>query len=204
MAAWTVQVFGIFLLAFCSTPPALSFLAPGFASSPLSSRIAAAPAIRIHQPIVQRPLSNNLSSNQRSRISFAAYSTTRKQEEEKDPAASHEESKGGGSSFLDQVYRQFLRSFWKGMALPFPQLRNVILPRSLKAIRGRKGDSSSFTVGLSFREGLLALAFYLASGVLAYSVLLEKWSIVDALYVSHLRMGQMPMSLLTDSARSLT
>ena len=67
------------------------------------------------------------------------------------------------------------------MALPFPQLRNVLLPRSLKVLRGRKGDSSSFTVGLSFREGLMALGLYLASGVLAYSVILEKWSIIDAL-----------------------
>ena len=82
---------------------------------------------------------------------------------------------------MERHYKHFLRNFWKGMALPFPQLRNVLLPRSLKVLRGRKGDSSSFTVGLSFREGLMALGLYLASGVLAYSVILEKWSIIDAL-----------------------
>ena len=88
-------------------------------------------------------------------------------------------SGGSGSKKTDdaeRLYRQFLRSFAKGLSLPFPQLRRVI---SFKAIRG---DKSHFTVGLSFREGLAALAVYLASGVLAYSFLLERWSIVDSLY----------------------
>ena len=94
---------------------------------------------------------------------------------------SYTENRDDSYYLAKQAYQQFLRSFWKGMALPFPQLRNVILPRPLKVLRGRKGDSSTFTVGLSFREGLMALGIYLASGVLAYSVFLEKWSIIDSL-----------------------
>jgi potassium channel subfamily K len=37
-------------------------------------------------------------------------------------------------------------------------------------------------VGLTLREGFLAVTAYLAVGVLAYSVVLEKWSLVDAMY----------------------
>jgi hypothetical protein len=77
----------------------------------------------------------------------------------------------------------FLRSFWKGMSLPFPVLRNVVLPQAFRQIKfGRATDSSTFTVGLSFREGLYALIVYLVMGVTAYSFILEKWSIVDSLY----------------------
>jgi len=197
MAAWTVHIYYILLASWSSTlSPAASFLAPtGPSLTPSSWR--------------SRPAgpSSSFISNQRSHFTFAVSSTTRKQKE-KDPPALQEKEKtdgGGGPSLLDKVYKQFLRSLWKGMALPFPQLRNVVLPRSLKAMRGRsKGDSSSFTVGLSFREGLLALVLYLASGVLAYSILLEKWSIVDALYVSLRLLVHIPMLLPTDSASLLT
>jgi len=121
-------------------------------------------------------------SNYRSRFSLLQASTGGTSTEDDSNSTEESSASSSDSSALDRVYRQFLRSFWKGMAMPFPQLRNVILPRSLKAIRGRKGDSSSFTVGLSFREGLFALAAYLTSGVLAYHWVLEKWSIIDALY----------------------
>lgn len=77
----------------------------------------------------------------------------------------------------------FFRSYWKGMSLPFPVLRNVVLPQAFRQIKfGRATDSSTFTVGLSFREGLYALIVYLVMGVVAYSFVLEKWSIVDSLY----------------------
>ena len=113
------------------------------------------------------------------RSNSSLRSKTRQQEHDDDQ--SYTENRDDSYYLAKQAYQQFLRSFWKGMALPFPQLRNVILPRPLKVLRGRKGDSSTFTVGLSFREGLMALGIYLASGVLAYSVFLEKWSIIDSL-----------------------
>ena len=86
----------------------------------------------------------------------------------------------GNSTAAEKMYRQFLSSFAKGIAVPFPSLRNVALKQ--QSMR-RHGNGSGFTVGLSFREGLAALVAYLASGVIAYSVFLEKgWSIVDSLY----------------------
>jgi Ion channel len=73
--------------------------------------------------------------------------------------------------------------FWKGLTFPFPILRGIILPRALKGQQQQqRRDRSRFTVGLSFREGLAAVCCYLAVGVIAYSYVLEKWSIADALY----------------------
>lgn len=71
----------------------------------------------------------------------------------------------------------------KGVTLPFPVLRRMIPSSSSSERRKETRRSSRFlTIGLTFREGLVALLLYLLSGVLAYSVLLEHWSIVDALY----------------------
>lgn len=70
----------------------------------------------------------------------------------------------------------FLQGLWKGISEPFPFLRDAIRPR------GTTVGDSSFSVGLKFHEGLAALVAYLGVGVIAYSFLLERWSIVDALY----------------------
>ena len=72
----------------------------------------------------------------------------------------------------------FVQSLWKGMTLPFPALRRIVVQPSYR------NQNRKMAIGLSFREGLLALFSYLGLGVLAYSVVLEKWSIIDALYFS--------------------
>lgn len=73
----------------------------------------------------------------------------------------------------------FARSFWKGVTLPFPALRRVVL---IPGTQRKKGTRGNISVGLTLREGFLAVTAYLAVGVLAYSVVLEKWSLVDAMY----------------------
>jgi hypothetical protein len=74
------------------------------------------------------------------------------------------------------VMGRFVQSFWKGITLPFPALGKIALHPDFT-------DTSKIaSVGLSLREGLVILAGYLAIGVVAYSVVLERWTIVDALY----------------------
>ena len=70
----------------------------------------------------------------------------------------------------------FLRSFWKGITLPFPALRGIVVAPS-SGNRNRK-----MAIGLSFKEGLLSLVAYFLVGLVAYTSVLEKWSISDALY----------------------
>ena len=65
-------------------------------------------------------------------------------------------------------------SMFRGMSVPFPALRRVMLYPSRK--------NKILAIGLSMREGLVALSVYLSVGVLAYHRLVEQWSIVDALY----------------------
>eukprot|EP00977_Amphora_coffeiformis_P005066 scaffold1068_cov167-Amphora_coffeaeformis.AAC.24 len=65
-------------------------------------------------------------------------------------------------------------SMFRGMSVPFPALRRVMLYPSRK--------NKILAIGLSMREGLVALLIYLAAGVLAYHRVVEQWSIVDALY----------------------
>jgi potassium channel subfamily K len=75
---------------------------------------------------------------------------------------------------------RFLESFWKGITLPFPLLRTIILHPDFNNTNTNK--KKSLNVGLTFREGLSILAVYLAVGVLSYHLVLEKWSIIDSLY----------------------
>jgi potassium channel subfamily K len=70
----------------------------------------------------------------------------------------------------------FLRSLWKGITLPYPALRRIVVQPS------SQDSNRKMAIGSSLRECLLALAVYLSTGVLAYTVFLEKWSVVDALY----------------------
>ena len=68
----------------------------------------------------------------------------------------------------------FLRNLWKGMTLPFPTLRKIIL---------NKSQNKDMKVGLRVRESLIGVALYLLAGVLSYHFLLEEsWSIVDSIY----------------------
>jgi hypothetical protein len=69
--------------------------------------------------------------------------------------------------------RFFLRSLWKGVTLPFPALRNIVLG---------DGDASSST---GVRTSVVALLSYLTVGVVSYHKVLEpQWTLVDALYFS--------------------
>ena len=70
----------------------------------------------------------------------------------------------------------FLEGLWRGVTLPFPVLRRIVLQPS-------SGDRK-MGIGLTFREGLSALVAYLLIGALTYSCVLEKWSLIDALYFS--------------------
>jgi len=74
------------------------------------------------------------------------------------------------------VWTKFLQNFWKGITMPFPALCRIVV-RPSEHNRNRK-----MAIGLSVREGLVLLAVYLCSGVLAYSIFFEHWSVVDALY----------------------
>jgi hypothetical protein len=49
-------------------------------------------------------------------------------------------------------------------------------------ISGHATTSRNLKLDLSFREGLYALSIYLAMGVIAYSFVLENWSVIDSLY----------------------
>jgi hypothetical protein len=81
----------------------------------------------------------------------------------------------------DQKFSLFARvvgSFWKGITLPFPALRRIALHPDFT----NTNQNKSLRVGLTFREGFIILAAYLAMGVLSYHLVLEKWSIIDSLY----------------------
>ena len=68
---------------------------------------------------------------------------------------------------------RMIQNFWFVMTAPFPDLRKV----------SRKRDNDSkFVISLRLQDGLAALLAYLGVGVLAYSFVLEKWSIIDSLY----------------------
>jgi potassium channel subfamily K len=74
---------------------------------------------------------------------------------------------------------RFLNLLFKGITLPFPTLRNLVVSEQ---------DEDSTTAGFSLKESLLAIVAYLAVGVVAYSSSWlggdNTWSMVDALYFS--------------------
>ena len=72
----------------------------------------------------------------------------------------------------------------KGITLPFPVLRRMVLMKSSSSSQQQQQQQrrSRLSIGLTFREGVLALVAYLLTGVLIYSFVLERWSIIDALY----------------------
>ena len=71
---------------------------------------------------------------------------------------------------LRNAINTFVGFLWKGLTFPFPILRGLA--------------NESTDTGFTLVECLLAVTSYLGTGVLAYSVIFEKWSIVDALYFS--------------------
>jgi hypothetical protein len=84
-----------------------------------------------------------------------------------------------GNGFAPRILKRFARSLFKGLALPFPILQNIAFSDDKSTT---KDTTSSFSIGISVREGLLALFLYLLTGVIVYTKVLERWSIVDALY----------------------
>ena len=87
------------------------------------------------------------------------------------------------SSRVNDVTASFSLNLWKGATIPFPSLRQVLLLRERPS--RKSGDTAAqLGLGLGFRNSILFLASYLLIGVAAYSFVLEKWSIVDALYFS--------------------
>lgn len=75
---------------------------------------------------------------------------------------------------LEKLWWFFWRSLWKGMTLPFPALRSMVLDVS---------QPQNASVGFRIRESLAAIVAYLGIGVLAYYCVLEPtWTVVDALY----------------------
>jgi potassium channel subfamily K, other eukaryote len=71
---------------------------------------------------------------------------------------------------LQRVAHNFTHFLWTGMMLPFPMLRGL----------AKESTDTGFTLAESF----MAMGAYLGAGVLAYSVVLEKWSVVNACYFS--------------------
>jgi potassium channel subfamily K, other eukaryote len=71
------------------------------------------------------------------------------------------------------IVGRYLRSFWKGISLPFPALRALLYPSPRE---------SKISVGISTKEGIAVLLAYLTTGVLAYTFVFEQWSIVDSIY----------------------
>lgn len=65
-------------------------------------------------------------------------------------------------------------SMVRGLTVPFPALRRVILYPSRK--------NKILSIGLSTKEGLLAVLAYLSIGVIAYHRVVERFSVADSLY----------------------
>jgi len=88
---------------------------------------------------------------------------------------SEDDSSGPGLVWRpEQLVASMLKSIWKGVTIPFPQLRGTF--------RRQADNTPTLAVGLRLRDCVLFLLSYFFVGVLAYSVLFEKWPILDALY----------------------
>ena len=74
----------------------------------------------------------------------------------------------------ERVLASILQSFLKGLTLPFPALRDILI---------RQDDNQSgLAIGLRIRECMAFIACYMGVGVLAYSYVFEKWPLIDSLY----------------------
>ena len=75
---------------------------------------------------------------------------------------------------VETLVTWFIKNLWRGVTIPFPQLKVVVQSHGTK--------KSGLAIGLGLRKGVLFLFSYLSVGVIAYSYIFEKWSIVDSLY----------------------
>ena len=79
-------------------------------------------------------------------------------------------------SWVSYITARFIQLLFKGMTLPFPMLRELG--------NNVNGDNAQAMLGFSLRECLLAIFSYLCLGTIAYSLVFEKWPLIDSLYFS--------------------
>jgi potassium channel subfamily K len=87
---------------------------------------------------------------------------------------------------VQQLLKGFVKSLGKGIlfAIPMkPSVTNALFGIKSKR-KNQKMDSIVPSVSFTLREGLTAISIYLGVGVFAYSMLMEHWSFIDALYFS--------------------
>ena len=93
--------------------------------------------------------------------------------DDSDGTASSSSSSSSAIWQREKILSYVAKSLWKGLTIPFPQLRDTLK---------NQGGSANMGIGLKLRECILFLLSYLTVGVLAYSVVFEKWPVVDSLY----------------------
>ncbi|CAB9521226.1 Two pore potassium channel [Seminavis robusta] len=118
-------------------------------------------------PVFRSPRRSFRPSNQRPILLWSGLDSKNEGEESSNPSVSGWQP--------DRILSSVLKSLWKGVTIPFPQLRNTLKPHS-------SGSKIKFGVSLRIRDCLVFLLSYLTVGVLAFSFVFERWSIVDALY----------------------
>jgi Ion channel len=79
------------------------------------------------------------------------------------------------SECVVQALQSLMLFLFRGSLVPFPSLRNLVFD---------KANRKKMTLGISPRTALAFVAAYMLTGVVAYSFVVEKWSLVDALYFS--------------------
>jgi Ion channel len=79
------------------------------------------------------------------------------------------------SECVVQALQSLMLFLFRGSLVPFPSLRNLVFD---------KANRKKLTLGISPRTALAFVAAYMLTGVVAYSFVVEKWSLVDALYFS--------------------
>lgn len=100
----------------------------------------------------------------------------------------HVKAAGDGESKENGLIRRFLKSLSRGIFFAFPMRPS--LTQALFGIKGKRKNekknpaSAAASVSFSLRECFLSIGVYLLLGICAYSVLMEHWSLVDAVYFS--------------------
>jgi len=74
-----------------------------------------------------------------------------------------------------------MENLFYAVTSPFPALRRVLLSRRQDQ---NNDEDPNRAMDMPMRRSLLTLGAYLGVGVLSYHFLIEKWSIVDAIYFS--------------------
>ena len=86
-----------------------------------------------------------------------------------------------------KLFKSFVRSLGKGIlfAKPFsPTVAHALFGIKRKRKNEVKGENSPSTISFTLRQGLVSIGIYLSVGIVAYSLLVEHWSLIDAIYFS--------------------